>query len=321
MKLDEAILSLYDIIAVDKKLRNELLRDIVIDDEVCMLLSIQGNFTYNNAKVTRGNSSSTLDIVLLDVLTSPKSNWERLSIQQQVVLKELLNPKSTVFSMTIFYTYGKKVFTREEILNILKNNLPKNQKIPYILLDPPRNNKLPFYYKTIYNNKTLYNNIPYTLGHVECSNNETIVLDYAGNTVASGDVLLGRYLRGVSGSYGSSIRGFIYGKDIHSIQHTVNGRATPKIAVVLYDNGIKILHKEKIKVTCDIIDLAIDDDYNITGVWVAYAGNSYLINISIPNKIIDVGIHMYQVKVLAHEQLNGKLKQIKFLSFIERGEV
>jgi len=311
MHLNKAIDKLYDLMALDKRLRDELLIDLVQDRAVCFILSL---YTFkpklkDNFKITRGGTEDNFEQKLLSILQG-ENYWQMLHYKQQIVLKEAF---TSAFNATIFYTYASIVYSKEEILDYLSAQKDP-QEIPYILLSH-NNRRRPFYFKTINNGRVKYNNLTSTF-NIPVANNTTTLIDSAGQVLGVADVKFGDYLMGKaslsSTSYNFSTKG-----SIAEIQHKLNGTTKYNKALIFMEDSWTIIEKTKETLELDIVDLEFNERYDIIGLWVKYKDTPYLILTKKVGMLIDKPLNDYKVMIKAHITLDEKLKQVEFIKLIK----
>jgi hypothetical protein len=324
MDLQKASDTLYNLIAVDYKLRKELLKDVVEHSkEVCFLLSI--GIYYHRTKLTPTLHGKTTNYTYqLHTLLEEQKTWGSIGLQEQVVLKEILNPKSTIFDSGVFYAYGVKVYTLDEIKAELGSTQHLAETYPYLLVAPPSSrNKLPYY--TITRSKTgaiKYNNTPQTFPKFTLENNTTLLIDSYMEVVGSGTQALGDYIQGNSRYFGELSSEFKYSSSIADIRRIVNSRIKEVVALVLYEGKLHTLKKELPTYSFKIVDYIITDDYDIEGVWITHNGKAYAVRVPKydMHRIAKYEIQDTLVEVRCAKLLNGKLSQITFSKFIIKGD-
>jgi len=318
MDLQKASNALYDIIAIDTRLRKEILRDMVSTDlAVCMLLSIRTHYSMKVPKITRlgvtENYKEQVHAVLHDIEV-----WDTLGIKEQIVLKEILNPKSAIFSSTVFYSYAKNVYTKEEIENELYRKV-LTLKYPYVLLPAPTRKGRAYYSKTRINGRVSHSDIPKSFPIFYTDINSTIIVATASkHLIGRESVQVGNYLQGKSMTYGKLSDAFKYKDSIAEIQSVVNNKSKPYVALVFTPTGPEIIEKALESITCDILELSVDELFVPNGVWIVYNGVSYLIKGDIPNRVSMGNIHKFEVVIECSILHTGKLKQLRLIKFVRK---
>jgi len=318
MNLQKASNALYDIIALDRRLRDEILMRLVETDEsICFLLSLHSYFSHTNIDAASMLGKTTnyayqLREVLLDIRA-----LKTLGLKEQVVLREILREKSKVFSYTVFFGYGVKVFSKAEILKEL--DIDKvSAKLPYVTVKQPKAGSNTFYSKTVINGRVKYNNIPQSYPKFSVNNNETILVDTTKSIVAVADSALGEYLRGKSGVHGELISGFKFKDSFAEIQQEINGKVGEYVAIVLAKDGVIELNKELREATYPILDLVVNGDFELIGVWIVHNDKPYkVLGKRIPEYI---NVARYNVTIKYHETLGGKLTQTSIKEFKLKGD-
>lgn len=316
MKLYEAITKLYDVLALDKNIAKEILKELVEDESVCFILSIRDTFSRATPMlIRRGGQNANIDYQLGQLLHNLGSSnkvfnsyFKTLDMKTQVVLKEVLQSNSK-YDSTIFYGYAKKTFSKREILEYLQTTQPTDEKLQYFTSDSPK-----YYYKTR-ESRIIYNTLPKGFKHLEPIAGGTILYDGYGNARAYGQREFGEYLKNyisLPDVTGTLLR---TARNIAEIQYKINSMIGNRYAIVLHKEGIKVLTKESIKLTCGIIDFILSDDFEVIGVWVEYQDNVYEIKGHVPKTVIDTGIDSHTVTFNANELISGKLNNIEFRKF------
>lgn len=315
MDLYVAIEKLYDVLALDRSIAKEILKDLVEDEDVCFILSIDSHFSHTiHIPISREGMNANIEYQLGQVLTNLSvsnnaflSHFSTLDIKTQVVLKELLSA-SNKFDSTIFYGFATKVFSRREILEYLQPTDALSDKIPYIISDSPK------YYYVSRTGSITHTNTPRSFKHTPPFPMYTFMYDKDGATIAKGQGSFGKYLRG-KGMLPEIEGQFKYGKSLVDIQYRLNKTLGNKFALVFHTEGIITLKKESLKFTCGIIDFILSDDFEVIGVWIEHKGNTYEIKTDVPQTMVDRGLHKYVVNIKANELVNEKLNNIEFVQF------
>ena len=198
------------------------------------------------------------------------------------------------------------VFTKAQILRQLQTTQATESELKYLVLDSPK-----FYYKTK-SYKLIYNTIRKLFKHQTPMSNQTLMYDNDGTTIASGGVSLGDYLHG-KGGLGEIEGNFKKAKSLTEIQYKLNRIPSEKSVLVFHPDGIIVLNKEKVKVTCDIIDLVLNDEFEVTGIYFKYKGNSYNLLCEVPQTVFDRGVDMYEVVVKLNELTSGGINNVEFV--------
>ena len=311
MDLQKAFNVLYDVMALDKTIKKEILKDAVQDEGVCFLLSLGQHYSISNLTITRGGTTSNLKFQVSNILVNPKRFWGDLGMKEQVVLKELLSNNNT-FDSTIFYGHGVKVFTKAEVSRKIHDRDTSDFPIAYLIVDSPK-----YYYKT--RTKKIWNStVPRGLDIVEPKNFETVLVDANGDSLATGTAELGFYLKdgGDILRFAEPKGNFKFSNSVANIQAKVNQYKDDKYALVFHEDGIVTLSKGLIKKTYGIIDLLINDDFEVVGVWFKVTNDYYhMLNCNVPQTVIDNGIDAYTVRVECNELKNGDINNIRFIQF------
>jgi len=317
LNLQEANTKLYDLLALDRGLRGELLQALVEKDKgVCFLLSLHLYFNNSTLSISHTGRTSNFHYQLKGVLEDAKG-FAYLGLKEQVVLKEILNNKSRAFNYTIFYTYAIKVYNEDEIKKELEV-IDICNKLPYLIL-PKFSKGSPYYFKTSTKKGTVkYNNIPKGYPPLPMSNDETIVVDRQNNIVGKASGLLGDYLKGTSKMYGKLGKEFKYISSIAELQLKVNKYNKENVALVLASLGPIILNKEKSVNTFNILDLVVNDAFEITGVYIEVANKAYKVKTKVAQGIVEEGINNYTVTIKYVELLDNKIKDIEFVRFYRK---
>ena len=306
MKLEKAFQALYDILALDKSLRNEILKELVKDTDICFLLSISMYFNRKNISITRLGKTVNLEYQVGMALTNV-DYWESLGIREQVVLKELLS-NSNSYDSTIFYAYGAKVYTEVEISEYFNANEGTTDKIAYLLVDSPK------YYRKSMGKRLRFSNVPNGISTQFPLPFQTILVDSKGNTLAHGNLSFDNYLSG-RGRLPLLNGDFKYSTNLPSIQYAINKRKDTKYALVFHKDGLIILSKAYIKETYAIIDFQVNDDFEVEGVWFRVGDFNHMIKCDIPQTILIKGVDKYTITVKCNELLNGDINNIEFIKF------
>ena len=304
MKLKKAFESLYNLLALDKSIRDELLKELVEDKSVCFLLGLPMYYSPKIPKVTRGASTVNYDYQLASFLQEPNSYWESLGLQEQVVLREIFNG---AFDSTILYAYGVKVYNKKEVMDYLKQSNVESVELLYLLLDIPK------YYYEVRSSIKIKSTIPRGIPpYIKPLNHQGIVIDGQGNTLATGGVSFGKYLMG-KGRFKEIEGDFSKADNLPEIQYRLNKQSKEVSALVFHPEGILILTKESLKVTYDILDLVVSEDFEPIGLWINHKEKNYKVRCEIPQSIIDRGVDKYEVVIRRNELLNGTINNIKFI--------
>ncbi len=306
MKLEEAIGALYDVIALDKNLRKEILKDLVQDDTVCMLLSIANTFHIKGIKVSRGGNTTNLKYQIGQILVDHKSYWGSLGLKEQVVMKELVSMTNT-FDSTIFYAHANTVYNKKEILEYFSVEAKESGNIPYILMDSPK------YYFLVKKATIKFNNLPKGVRVPFCVPYKTVILSPEGNILAAGEVALGDYLQD-KGSLSKVYGDIKYGASLSAIQYSINRKGADKYALVFHQDGALVLSKELVKETYGIIDLYFKG-FEVKGVWIMVGTHPHIIKFDVPQTMLDNGIGNYNITVECTKLLNGNINNVKFVKY------
>ena len=307
MKLEKAMEALYDLIALDKNLRKEILKDLVQDDTICMLISISNVFNIKGLTVTRGGNTTNFKYQIGQILVDHKGYWEALGLKEQVVMKELLSMTNT-FDSTIFYAHANTVYNKKEILEYFKVVKEDQGNIPYILMDSPK------YYWVVREGRTKFNNTPKGMATPFCMPHNTMIFSPTGKILANGVVSLGDYLQ--SKGTLSKIYGDVkYGANIPAIQYSINKKMVNKYALVFHQDGAFVIGKELVKETYDIIDLMHDENFEVMGIWCSVGVFSHLIKTTVPQTMLDKGVDKYTVTIKCTKLLNGDINNVEFVKF------
>ena len=310
MNLEKSLQALYETMALDKTLRDEILGELVEDEGVCLLLSLHSCYTITNLKLKRGGHTEDITSQLSGVLADTAAYWGTLSLHHQIVLKDIFS-NTSIFNYTIFYAKGKRVFSKKEILEHLPSSNVGVGQLKYILTPSPK------YYYVTKNSRIKYSTIPPKFSKKSLPfipNYTTVVFDNDANVIAKGNVYLGDYLRG-TGRLGD-ITGYLSeAPDLPTIQYNINKQIKFKYALVFHPNGVITIVKEFFKKDYAILDVTVTEDFEVSGVWVVYKEIPYQIKCKVPTTVIERGIQEYTVTLEATELLNGKLRGIHFVKF------
>ena len=310
INLNKAFDSLYNIIALDRTIRTAIFKELVKERDVCFLLSIGYNYPMANLKITRGGHTANLEYQLANFLVNPRDYWESLGLKEQVVLKEITNPNSTTFDRTIFLAEGVTYFTQAAIKEYFAGVTPSEFEEVHMIYT----NSSKVYYKIV-RESIIKNDLPKKYKGIFVDKNTSVVFN-DGQIVATGDNLFGDYLLG-KGRFGGCFGQVVVSKNIQESQYKLN-KSKYEYAIAFTTNGVKILTKEKLKLTCDIIDLWIDDMYELIGVYITYNDSTYPIECHVPKEVYDGGLSRHQAVVSATELKNGSLKEVNFIEFKEK---
>ena len=311
MKLEQAFKQLYNLLALDKTLRDEMLKELVQDKSICFLLSIGTHYTLPKLKATRGGQTVNYEHQLLSALNDHKAHWGTLGLREQIVLIEIL---STNFNPTIFYGEGVKVYSKIEINKYLSSVGGVATELMYLFIDKPKT------YFVIKHKRIVKTTIPKGFPpYTKPQNYQSVLLDVQGNTLATGNKTFGDYLL-CKGRLGQIEGNFSKATSIVEIQYRLNKLSREAHALVFHPDGIMFLHKESIKVDYDILDLVVSEDFEPVGVWIRHGDRNYKILCPIPQTLVDSGVSKYTVTIKCNELLNGSLNNIEFVKLNVKGE-
>jgi len=311
--IGRAVDALYSILAHRGAIRDELLVSALEHKSVCALVSLRLVFGSRKLpKITRTyNTNTSYNSMLSNIITllngsdtkALNAYFITLPLDMQVVLHGILSTKSE-YNYIIIDTYINKVYSKDELLTLFNDG--EQGSFQYVLLE---NSSI--YFKTRHLNIT-WNTVPSNKAHVEPPRFTTYIYDSNGEVIGSCDDTLQQYLKG-NVSQAPKILKAAKAQSMVDIQVAVNNSRRFRVAKVFTPSGIITLNKESKEYECKIIDVKLNDDFEIEGVYFTHNDVVGYIKQEAPLDIIG----NYTIVVKGVELLDGTLSDIDFIKYKE----
>jgi len=318
MKIKEALDSLYNIIPLDKTLRDYKLKELLIKDKESMsiLFSFQYHVEFAHSKINvEPNDIELKDIdiyrILLDIVNSytfkeASDKIKMLKTEHQVVLRQLISTNS-IYPMPVIYEHIYKLYTLPTLKEELLAKAPQSNKIPYIVTDYPlqytyRSNSFTF---SNIKNKTNRPNVPKSF----------CFLTSGDKVVVKGDKTLYKYMNG------RVFKPNIFTKlktceeeEISEIKENNKGRWVTTFGDYII---CEFIPNDEIVVTP--YDWTSDIDFNPDGFVFKWNDNVYKIRHKVTQKLFKKGIGSFDIRI-TYRLHHNKLSKIKVTEIIEKGD-